>query len=190
MAAYFQKSPWTPFVHAGTTYDLSHLDEYEFSVIDADAQERRITITFSDHCFTRDPVPSDDPALFYPDSDRRPGAFCFTRYQHSLGLVGYIAHATQRKVWIASDYHETFAIVPIVDQVGQMHLYAIIFSLDRVYKVPQIDLHMRIRSAYPCDQKQLATFGEIGFQRLIALRMKNKAPVRNNDQHRKKPRRP
>jgi hypothetical protein len=25
---------------------------------------------------------------------------------------------------------------------------------------------MRIRSAYPCDQKQLTTFGEIGFRRL------------------------
>jgi hypothetical protein len=189
MAAYFQKAPWTPFVHAGITYGLSHLDEYEFSITDTDAHERRIAVTFSDHCFTRDQETSDDPALIYPGSSRKNGVFCFHRYQHSLGIAAHIAHATEGKVWIASDYHETFAIVPVVDQAGRMHLYAIIFSLDRV-KAQQIDLHMRIRSAYPCDQKPLATFGEIGFRRLVALRMKNKAPVRNNDQHRKRPRRP
>lgn len=188
MAAYFQKSPWTPFVHAGTTYDLSHLDEYEFSVMDADAQERRIAVTFSDHCFTRDPAPTDNPALFYPDSDRRPGAFCFTRYQHSLGLAGHIAHAVKGKVWNASGYHDTFAIVPIINQAGEQVLYAIVFSLERGPKGLHIDLHMLIRTAYPCDQKPITTFGEIAFRKLVALRMKGKSPSRIMDKLRRTPR--
>ena len=48
-----------PFVHGGITYNLSHLDEYHFTVVDSDAQERRVAVTFSDHCFTRAPKPND-----------------------------------------------------------------------------------------------------------------------------------
>ena len=60
---YFLKSSWPSFVYKGATYDLIHLDEYEFTVMDSDGVERRIVVTFSYHCFTRDPEDSDDLAL-------------------------------------------------------------------------------------------------------------------------------
>ena len=51
---YFQKQSWTPFTYQGTTYSLTHLDEYTFSVVDTDKIERHIAVTFGDHCFPRD----------------------------------------------------------------------------------------------------------------------------------------
>jgi hypothetical protein len=41
---YFQKAPWTPFIYQGATYELAHLNEYQFSVIDTDAMERCIAL--------------------------------------------------------------------------------------------------------------------------------------------------
>ena len=189
MSAYFQKSAWTPFVYSGTTYDLAHLDEYQFAVIDSDAQERRIAVTFSDHCFTRNPTPGDDPALFYPGCSRNPGVFSLDRYQHSLGIAGHIAYASDGKVWNASRYHDNFAIVPTVNNDGQRVLYAIIFSLERnnTKGVP-VDLHMRVRSAYICDGRPILTFGEVRFSKLIALSMKGKSPGRMIEHQRRTPR--
>lgn len=187
-APYFQKAPWTPFVHGGITYALSHLDEYHFTVTDSDAQDRRIAVTFSDHCFTREQKPEDDPALFYPGSRRKNGIFCFDRYQHSLGIAEHIAHTVRGKVWNASSYHDCFAIIPVINHRGERMLYAILFSLDRGPKDLPVDLHMLIRTAYPCDQKQIVTFGEIGFRKLVALRMKGKSPSRIMDRLRKTPR--
>jgi hypothetical protein len=183
---YFQK-PWIPFVYQDVTYPLSHLDEYSFAVADTDGVERRIAVSFSDHCFTRKPLPADDASLFYPDSDRNPGVFCFVRYGHSLHLTNHIAQASKGKVWNAGGYHEGFAIVPVVNQAGEKILYAIIFSLDRAGKDMAVDLHMRIRSAYPCDHKPLATFGEVKFRTLVSLRMKNKRPARSTESQRRKP---
>jgi hypothetical protein len=190
MAAYFQKSPWTPFVHGGTTYDLSHLDEFEFSVTDSNAQERRIAVTFSDHCFTRDYEPNDDPALFYPGGSRTPGVFSFDRYRHSLDIGLHIARAVRGKVWNASRYHgyqENFAAVPTVNHEGKRVLYAILFSLERGGKDLLIALHMRVRTAYPCDERAVPTFGEVRFSNLVALSMQGKSPARITDPHRRKP---
>jgi len=190
MPAYFQKSPWMPFVHAGSTYDLSHLDEYHFTVIDSDAQERRIAVTFSDHCFTRAPKPNDDPALFYPGGSRNPSVFSFDRYRHSLDMGLHIARASRGRVWHASPHQgvmENFAAVPTVDHEGKRVLYAIVFSLERGGKDLPVDLHMRVRSAYLCDEKLIPTFGEIRFSLLVAASMKGKSLVRVFTPHRRKP---
>lgn len=191
MTAYFQPSPWTPFVHAGITYDLSHLDEYYFTVMDSDAQERHIAVTFSDHCFTRSYKPNDDSDLFYPGCSRNPGVFSFERYRHSLDISEHIAQASRSKVWNAARYHgyqENFAAVPTVNNEGKRVLYAILFSLKRHnLKGLPIDLHMLIRSAYPCDERPLTTYGEIRFKTLVTFAMQGKSPARITDPHRKKP---
>ena len=51
---YFQKQPWPPFVYQETVHDLAHLDEYQIQASDSRKVERRIAVTFSDHCFTRE----------------------------------------------------------------------------------------------------------------------------------------
>ena len=182
---YFQKQGWPPFVYQGQTYTFAHLDEYEVEVNDSEKKTRRIAVTFSDHCFTRLPEAGDDPALRYPQSSRSPGYFCTERYRLSLDLVPHIERATQRDVWNIRDGN--FAVVPVVTHQGVKVLYGIVFSLDRVKGLP-VDLHMRVETAYPCDEKDLVTFGSVRFAHLVTLRMQGKNPRRILDKHRKRPR--
>lgn len=163
---------------------LNHLNEYEFTVKDTDNAERRIAVTFSDHCFTRKPEIGDDLALVYSTSDRHPGHFCFDRYHHSLRLIEHIAQAAVGKVWTVQG--DSYAVIPTVDHSGKRLLYGIVFSLDRVTGLP-VHLHMRIKTAYPCTEKDIVTFGEVRFRHLVALRMRGKRPGRITDRHRKVP---
>ena len=184
---YFPNSNWPSFAHQGAIYDLTHLNEYEFAVTDTDGVARRIAVTFADHCFTRPPLPGDDPTLVYPGSDRHPGHFCFIRYQLSLGLRGYIAHVIDGQVWSVEG--DNFAALPVVDQSGRQVLYGIMFSLDRISGLP-VQLHMRVRTAYPIDDRVPVTYGAVRFRHLVALRMKGKKPTRITSRHRKTPKRP
>jgi len=182
--SYFRKQSWPAFVYQGQTYEFTHLDEYEVEVIDSDKKTRRIAISFSDHCFTREPEANDDPALHYPHSTRPAGHFCLERYHLSLSLRQHLAQAMQGKVWNIEG--ENFAAIPTVDHRGVLVLYGIVFSLDRVKKRP-VDLDMRVRTAFPCDEKDLVTFGTVRFVHLVTLRVRRKRPNRNLDRHRPKP---
>jgi hypothetical protein len=182
---YFQET-WPAFTYHGQSYDLTHLDEYQFEANDSAGIARRIAVTFSDHCFTREPLAGDDPALRYPYSSRAPGHFCVERYQLSLHLVQHIARAAQGKVWVVRD--ATFAAVPTTNHRGDYVLYGIVFSLDPVKGFP-VQLHMRVETAYPCDEADIITYGNIRFAHLLKLRMQRKSPNRNLDRHRPKPRR-
>jgi hypothetical protein len=182
---YFQKQSWPTFTYQGQTYDFTHLDEHEVEVNDSDGTARRIAVSFSDHCFTREPETGDDPGLRYPDSTRATGHFCLERYQLSLGLSQHIAHAMQGNVWIVRD--AAFAAVPTVNHRGDKVLYGIVFGLERVTGFP-MHLHMRIETAYPCDEAALITYGTIRFAHLITLRMQRRSPKRNFNRHRPKPR--
>jgi hypothetical protein len=183
---YFQKESWPPFAYQGQTYDFTHLDEYQVEANDSTGQARRIAISFSDHCFTREPVAGDDPALRYPESTRVIGCFCVDRYQLSLNLAHHISRAVKGKVWIVRD--TAFAAVPTIDHTGNKVLYGIVFSLIRVTGFP-VQLHMRVDTAYPCDEHDIITYGNVRFSQLIKLRMQHKSPKRNFDKHRPKPRR-
>jgi hypothetical protein len=83
--------------------------------------------------------------------------------------------------------HDGYAIVPTVDHNGNETLYGIVFSLDRVTGLP-VQLHMRIKSAHPRDEQDIATFGQIRFAHLLTLRMKGESPARIMNRHRKRPR--
>lgn len=182
---YFQKQSWPAFVYQGVTYSLAHLDEYQVEVVDSRQVNRRIAVTFSDHCFTREPADGDDPALIYPASSRRIGHFCVERYHLSLNLAQHVAHAAEGRVWIVRN--AAFAAVPTVDHQGNKVLYGIVFSLDPVTGFP-VHLHMRIETAYPCDEADIVTYGNVRFSHLVKLRMERKSPKRNFDRHRPKPR--
>jgi hypothetical protein len=182
---YFQTQSWPAFVYQGQTYEFAHLNEYEIEANDSEKQTRRIAISFSDHCFTRQPEAGDDPMLRYLQSSRSPGYFCTDRYRLSLDLVQHIERATQRNVWNIRDGN--FAIVPVVLHQGVKVLYGIVFSLDRVKGLP-VDLHMRVETAYPCDEKDIVTFGSVRFALLVTLRMQGRNPKRILDKHRKRPR--
>jgi len=65
-------------------------------------------------------------------------------------------------------------------------LYGIVFSLDPVKGLP-VDLHMRVKTAYPCDERDIVTFGSVRFRHLVSLRMQRKRPGRIVDRGRKRP---
>jgi hypothetical protein len=180
---YFHKSNWTPFAYRGLTYDLTHLDEYEFFVVDTEQLTRNIAVTFSDHCFTRDPEPGDDPLLIYPNCSRTPGYFCFDRYHLSLSIRKHIAYAANGKVWNAEG--ENYVVIQVVGLNGRSVEYGVFFSLDRAKGLP-VELHMRVRTAFPADMK-IATFGTVRFRNLVALRMEGKRPRKVTGPHRKRP---
>jgi hypothetical protein len=184
---FFPNSSWPAFIYKGKRYDLAHLDEYILTVIDTDGFERHIAVNFSDHCFTRNPVAGDDPALAYPTSERRPGHFCFERHSLSLGLRNHIGRTAAGQVWNVNEGN--FAAVPIVGQSGDEVQYGIIFSLDPVTGLP-VHLHMRVKSAYPMDHTELVTYGSVRFRHLVALRLKGRKPNKLFDARRKKPRKP
>lgn len=183
-SSYFA-NPWPDFTHQGTTFDLSHLSERQVEVTDSKKVLRRIAVTFSDHCFTRDPEAGDAPELRYIQSSRHRGVFCFERYAHSLRLPEYIEQSIRRSVWIIRD--GSFAVVPVIDHRGVKTLYGVVFDLDRVTGLP-VHLHMRIKTAYPCDESDIDTFGSVKFSVLVFLRMQGKNPKRIFDRHRKRPR--
>ncbi len=180
---YFQPN-WAAFIYQGVPYDLAHLNEYELTVNDTATCDRRIAVTFSDHCFTRNPAPGDDAGLLYPASDRKPGHFCFERYTQSLSLTAHIAKAVDGKVWTVRE--DAFAILPTVDQSGRGVFYTIMFSLDRATGLP-VHLHMRIKTAYPAETPPV-THGDVRFRHLVALRMQRQSPGRITGQHRRVPR--
>jgi hypothetical protein len=186
---YFQKKSWPPFVYGGATYGFGHLDEYQVEVVDSKKAQRVIAITFSDHCFTRDPKPGDEPSLQYLSGSRRQTYFCADRYQYSLGIACHIDQATRGKVWNVREkgVDNSFAIVPSIDHHGVRVLYGIVFNLDPVKGLP-VDLHMRVKTAYPCDRNTIDTFGFVDFSHLVTLRMQRKHPKLLYDKGRKRPR--
>ena len=52
--------------------------------------------------------------------------------------------------------------MPVVTHQGVKVFYGIVFSLDRVKGLP-VDLHMRVETAYPCDEKDIVTYGSVRF---------------------------
>lgn len=181
---YFQRYRWPAFTYQGLLYTLEHLDEYIFKVCDSQSVDRQIVVTFGDHCFTRNWVDNDDVGLIYPESSRPRGCFCIDRYQLSLNLRAYIERAVSGQVWNTG--HDNYALVPTITHDGRRLLYAILFSLDPVKGLP-VDLHMRVKTAYPCDRQVPATFGSVRFRHLVTLRLQRKRPKKISDRGRKRP---
>jgi hypothetical protein len=180
---YIQKRSWPAFVYQGRIYDRGHLDEYQFVVQDQHGTTRTVIVTFGDHCFTREFEPGDPAALIYPGCSRNPGCFCVERYAYSLDIVQHISAAAIGKVWLLKEHH--FAVIPAVTLAGKTVDYGIVFNLDRVSGLEGIDLHMRVKTAYPFTKKRPTTYGSTRFKVLVDLRMRNKYPSLNTSQHRR-----
>lgn len=181
---YLVAPPWERFVVGETTYDLSHLNEYTFLAEDSGGDDRTIIVSYEDHCFTRKPNGPDDATPLFPGCSREDGRFCAERFELSKEIRRHIEAALKGKVWNSTSDH--YAIV-VIGEGDQKREYGIVFSLDRVKGIANVDLHMRIRTAHPRTEDPLETFGHVRFAHLIKLRMQNKRPPKNYDKHRKKP---
>ncbi len=176
---------WPPFEVDGTVYLLSHLDDIVLQVEDSEKATRGIRVSFSDHCFTRDPVDKADPAPFFPDCSRgKGGRFCVDRYTLSLDLPNLVKSLTGGVVWNTDGDH--YAVVSA--QVGGVRRdYAVVFSLDPLKGFQGIHLQMRIRSAHARDGAPINTFGNVRFAHLMTLRIANRRPNKVFDNNRKRP---
>lgn len=188
MTKHYLQAPWPDFSLDGVNYSLAHLAEYHLSAEDSDGNAREILVIFSDHCFTdKDPAnQADSERLLYPASARQPGYFCLKRYGHSLSLLQHIEAAKTRSVWNASG--QNFAIVPTVTDDGHQAYYAVIFGLRRLKAMPPFDLLMDVVSAYVVDDiKAFATYGVVGFKKLVTVTMQGRRLPTNHSSKRKRP---
>lgn len=180
---------WPPFSVDGITYGFEHLVDFTFACSDSGGVERKVSVSFTDHVFTRDTVAGDRPEDAFPGCSRTPtGHLCPVRYRMSSQLPALIERAVGSRVWMLTG-NDRYAQVPVVDNQGAKLLYAIIFTLDPV-KGLEHPLRMLIRSAHLCDRKPPDTFGEVRFPHLVKLRVQKQHPKRNHDRNRKRPKMP
>lgn len=145
-------SPWPDFLYKGKTYSLSHLNGFAhvyIQVAQPGKPERRysVQIFFSDHCFTQDLKPSDDPALLYP-SALKPRCFHFQRYELSKYLPETIKNLMSER--LTQTGHENFLVVKLMDLEGNTVEYEIFFKLSLENK----KLKLNVESAYVRDDKE------------------------------------
>lgn len=142
---------WTPFVHEGKTYDLSHLDAhkitYTHSAQGKDDIVYEFWVTYSFHCFAKnypEQCPIEQESLMYSaPKDKRP--FCFIRHELSHNHMKNIIHnlgSPQIKVTHAG--HSSYAAQKVVDRDGGELWYYVPF---RVYK-HQKKFRIHVTSAY------------------------------------------
>jgi hypothetical protein len=172
-------------VHGDKTYDLSHLNECLLVAKDSGGVERRITVTFVDHCFTRPSQGEGDEAPLFPDCSRPDGRFCTERYSLSHHIKSILDQLAKGDVWNSAGEH--YVIFKKVEHQGRKIDYVVVFSLDRL-SGHSSDLHMHVRSAHKRDQDPIDTFGSVRFAHLIKLRMERKRPSKIFNHKRKRPR--
>lgn len=181
---YLLVPPWSPFRDGENEYDLSHLSEFILGAPDSQGVERRILVTFGDHCFTRDPSGQDDAAPIFPGCSRADGRFCVERYGLSVGIREFLEAAVGHDVWNGDGQH--YVIVSGKDHKGNKITYVVVFSLEKS-KGFGVELHMHVRSAHKREKDPIETFGSIRFAHLVKLTMEGKRPKKIFDQRRKRP---
>lgn len=185
-ASYFPGCQWADFAFNGFVHSFAHLKEILIEAKDTAGVQRTIVVTYSDHVFTREVLPTDSHNAHFPGCSRNPGSFCVHRYNMSLELPQLIPQIPTQKVWCLTG-NDRYANIPIVMSGGSKISYAIIFTLDKIKGIANIDARMHIRSAYVIDTKPPDTFGETRFAHLLALRMIGQHPKRNYGAKRRKP---
>lgn len=74
---------WQPFVHAGTTHSLSHLDAHEITY-KGEKAEYRFIVTYGLHCFAKDETEHNIPVIY--EDGRESKSICMERYEASKQL--------------------------------------------------------------------------------------------------------
>lgn len=185
MSPQYLSPSWPPFIVGEDSYDLSHLNEEVLEVLDSSKVRRGVLVTYSDHCFTRDPLDEEDLAPSFPNCSRSDGRFCAERYALSFDLPKIIRETAEGGVvWNTDGDH--YAVVRL-NIGGESREYAVLFSLDRLKGFKNIHLHLRVRSAHPRNDDPIATFGSVRFAHLVRLRVANQRPPKLFDKKRKRP---
>jgi hypothetical protein len=142
---------WQPYTHNGLVFDLSHLDDFEHTYIQAattkNAEKRyKVFVTFTDHPFTDSS--NEDGVSIYSRTHSREGIknryFNFKRWMYSRQLPALIREfATGNKHFYVLQDGAYFRLELLNDQ-NHMIEYDIFFDLYKEKK----RLVLIIKSAY------------------------------------------
>jgi hypothetical protein len=146
----FEPKPWRPFLYAGTTYDLGHLDPRAIEFVvpakgDKPAVVYNVDVTFGTHCFTRGIRPEEphDRALEYRDG-RELRVFDFRRFALSKALPNVVETLIGRKCMHGD--RRNFLTIAATDERGTVVDYDIFFTVSKSSKKGRLNLF--VQSAY------------------------------------------
>jgi hypothetical protein len=143
------------FTHAGTVYDLSHLDPSVVQYVQPGTGEDaakvyNVNVIYTQHCFTRDIPHGDyDKALTCKDG-REVRLFDVSRWELSKRLPGIVRALTERPCRHANE--NNFVTVEAITGDGDVVEYDIFFVASKAMRPGFINLI--IQSAYIREQKQ------------------------------------
>jgi hypothetical protein len=144
--------PWQPYTHNGLVFDLSHLDDFEHTFIQAatskDTEKTyRVLISFTNHCFT-DSMNEDNGEIFQRDG-RHARYFNLKRWRYSKFLPDLIRELQNLPVYVVND--NSYFSFKVIDDQGQELEYEIYFDVffDKTTK----RILMMIKSAYTRDSE-------------------------------------
>lgn len=133
------------------TFDLGHLHPSTLSItIPATskdpARNLRIAVSYSLHCFTRDPLPAEAVLsnMWYRDN-REQRVFDSARWECSLLLPGIIGSLERRRCMHTA--HEEFVTVEVVTNERSFD-YAVFFTVSKAGKGASADLNLFVNSAH------------------------------------------
>lgn len=153
---------WKPFDYDNVTYDLTHLNEFEWEFIQAaknDMPEVRyiFIIEFGLHCFTRglnlhknekwEAIQSD---LIYSDP-REKRIFDFNRYELSKKLPDITRDISKKNCFHTGK--ENFFIIELLNEEGLRQEYEVYFQVSK----SKGKLRLFVQSAYIRDLKHSAS---------------------------------
>ena len=148
---------WTAFTYQGQTYDLSHLHDLEFDLVQPAAKGKpersySIKVEFSLHCFAKEKKAGDDPALAYSDN-RETRTFCFDRYGLSHHLPAIMSSLDQRVCRHTG--HGNFLTIDLVNQRGDTVEYEVYFQPSKTRSGGKTRIKLYVQSAYVRDENSL-----------------------------------
>jgi hypothetical protein len=155
------------FHHAGTVYDLSHLDPSVVQYVQAGTDKEaakvyKVNVIYTQHCFTRD-IPqsgSYDKTLTCKDG-RELRLFDVPRWELSKRLPGIVRALAERPCQHAKE--NNFVTVEAVTEEGEAVEYDIFFVASKAMRPGFINLV--IQSAYVREEKQ--TGKRVGFLKIL-----------------------
>lgn len=151
----------------GTRYELQHLHPFQMTVnLQAKAPHpaRVVTVhvSFSLHCFTRQPKDDDPLASQYGDH-REVRTFCKKRFQLSHGLPGIVRALPDRRCGLAKN--DNFLTI---DLPSSGLRYGVFFNVRKLRSAGPDSVELVVQSAYALDpEKSLPTFQTVTFATIL-----------------------
>jgi ribosomal protein L31 len=170
------KPYFKPVVIGDQTYDLSHLNPFNFEFQSNLAKRKiRVNVSFTSHCFSegKGEVGSENVDTETP----RPRFFCLTRYRLSKKLPDIIATLNDPKVKVQQTKSKRNWVysVKIEDPSGPYHVFFEVKKSERD-KAKLQDVNLVVESAYHEEKTPPKVLGRMSFQ-LLCSKIYMRKPV-------------